>query len=97
MGTPKDKYKQKWGSEPKIQVNDAFANLSDLQPWVIMERDAIAEEEQNAMTVSIKADQEVKMGLIQDIKLELRRAQALKINYSAQPAGSKEAIYKTKY
>jgi len=34
------------------------------------------------------------MGLIGDIKLELRKAQALKINYSANPAANKEALYK---
>ena len=48
------------------------------------------------MTVSIKADKEAKMGLIGDIKLELRKAQALKINYSANPAGSKEMMFKSK-
>jgi hypothetical protein len=33
------------------------------------------------------------MGLIGDIKLELRKAQALKINYSANPAANKELLY----
>lgn len=97
VGAPTKMYQSKFGVEPKLQVNDAFASLDDIQPWVVMERTTIDEAEQSLMTVSIKADQEVKMGLIQDIKLELRRAQALKINYSAQPASSKEAIYKTSY
>ena len=35
------------------------------------------------MTVSIKADKETKMGIIADIKQELRRAYALKISYAA--------------
>ena len=35
------------------------------------------------MIVSIKADRETKMGIITDIKQSLRRAYALKINYSA--------------
>ena len=45
------------------------------------------------MTMSIKADKEVKMGLITDIKLQLRKAQALKINYSSNPAKNVEALY----
>jgi hypothetical protein len=45
------------------------------------------------MTVSIKADKETKMGLITDLKVQLRRAQALKINYSTNPAGSAEELY----
>jgi hypothetical protein len=39
-------------------------------------------------------DKEVKMGLITDIKLQLRKAQALKINYSTAPANNIEDIYK---
>jgi biopolymer transport protein ExbD len=36
------------------------------------------------MTVSIKADEQVKMGLVTDIKQELRKANSLKINYSTR-------------
>ena len=35
------------------------------------------------MTTSIKADETVKMGIITDVKQELRKANALKINYSS--------------
>ena len=49
---------------------------------MLTEREAISEAERNQMTVSIKADKEVKMGLITDVKTELRKAEALKINYS---------------
>ena len=93
VGPPKEKYQGKFGTEARVQLNDAFAQLSDIQPWVVVEREKINEAEQNQMTVSIKADKKTKMGLIGDIKLELRKAQALKINYSANPAGSKELLY----
>jgi biopolymer transport protein ExbD len=95
VGPPKSKYQAKFGKEAKIQLNDAFAQLSDIQPWVVIEREKINEAERNQMTVSIKADKTTKMGLIGDIKVELRKAQALKINYSANPAGSKELLYST--
>ena len=36
------------------------------------------------MTVCIKADQDVRMGIITDVKQELRRCSALKIMYSAR-------------
>ena len=38
------------------------------------------------MTVRIKADRYTKMGIITDVKQELRRANALKISYSALEA-----------
>ena len=44
---------------------------------------SMKESDQGLMTVSIKADKETKMGIIADIKQELRRAYALKISYAA--------------
>ena len=43
------------------------------------------EEDQPNMTVSLKIDQDTKMGIVTEIKEALRQAYALKINYSAQP------------
>lgn len=84
VGKPKKSLLSTYGNEPKIQLNDAFASLKDIKEFVFSERDAINEDERKLMTVSIKADEEVKMGLISDIKQELRKAEALKINYSTR-------------
>lgn len=84
VGQPKEYLQSVYGSEPKIQLNDAFASLKDIQDFIFTEIDAINEAERSQMTVSIKADEEVKMGLITDIKQELRKAEALKINYSTR-------------
>jgi len=35
------------------------------------------------MTVCLKADDQTKMGIITDVKQELRRANALKLSYAA--------------
>ena len=93
VGKPTKNYTGKYGTQPRIQLNDSFASLEDVQPFVIQSRDALTEEERPAMTVSIKADKEVKMGLITDIKQELRKAQAYKISYSANQPKSAEALY----
>ena len=74
----------KYGQEAKIQLNDAYARVSDIQSFVIAERETRAEEEIPLLTTSIKADVNVKMGIISDIKQELRKAQAYKINYSTR-------------
>ncbi len=81
-GAPKKAYQSQMGTEPRVQLNDAFARVKEIQNYVITEREAINEAERPLMTVSIKADKEVKMGLITDIKQELRKANTLKINYS---------------
>lgn len=84
VGKPKEQFIPQVGSEPRIQLNDAFARVDEIQQYVITEREAINEAERSLMTVSIKADEDVKMGLITDIKQELRKADALKINYSTR-------------
>jgi hypothetical protein len=74
-------------------LNDSFATLDDVQAFVISERETKSEEERPLMTMSIKADRSVKMGLISDIKLQLRKAQALKINYSSLQPKNVDALY----
>lgn len=83
VGKPTEEYKKVYGSETRIQLSDAFADVAELEDYVVRERSAMKEEDQNVMTVSIKADKDTKMGVITDIKQALRRAYALKINYAA--------------
>jgi biopolymer transport protein ExbD len=85
VGKPNTTYAPLVGTEPRIQLNDSFARIEDIQPFAIQEREKINEKERNALTVSIKADRDVKMGLMGDIKQELRRAQSYKVSYSAIP------------
>jgi biopolymer transport protein ExbD len=85
IGSPKGKNrKSKYGKEAKIQLNDAYARVADIQAFIIAERETRAEEEVPLLTTSIKADVNVKMGIVSDIKQELRKAQAYKINYSTR-------------
>ena len=85
IGSPKgNNRKAKYGKEAKIQLNDAYARVSDIQAFIITERETRAEEEVPLLTTSIKADVNVKMGIVSDIKQELRKSQAYKINYSTR-------------
>lgn len=84
VGKPKAQYVPQVGSEPRIQLEDAFARVKDVQQHVITAREQINEAERPLMTVSIKSDKDVEMGLITDIKQELRKANTLKINYSTR-------------
>lgn len=74
---------EKYGEEARLQLNDKFADISDIQAFINAERAAIAREELvDYLTVSLKVDREANMGIVGDIKQELRKANALKINYS---------------
>lgn len=84
VGTPmQGEMQKKYGTESRIQLNDQICELSDIALFVEREREARSEEERALLTMSIKADKETKMGLISDIKQELRNSGAFKIFYNA--------------
>lgn len=84
VGVPIESLRDKYGTEPRLQLNDELSEISDIVNYISAEREKMDEVDIPYMTTSIKADREVKMGIITDIKQELRKAQALKINYSAR-------------
>ena len=73
-----------YGTVPKIQLDDDFADVDDIQDYIIARRADRPEALQGKITVSMKVDQDTKMGVVTDIKQELREVQALKINYSTR-------------
>lgn len=84
IGSPVERMQGTYGSKARIQLNDAFATVDDIQQYITSERTARDEKEVPFMTTSIKADQNTKMGIVTDVKQELRKANALKINYSTR-------------
>ncbi|MDR1200849.1 MAG: biopolymer transporter ExbD [Tannerellaceae bacterium] len=85
VGEPSQEFRNKMGSETRLQLNDQFAEINEIQDYIAQEKSSMKEEDQPFMTVSIKADKGTKMGVISDVKQALREAYALKISYSAQP------------
>ncbi len=85
IGEPTAEYKSKVGSATRIQLNDNFADVDEIQDYIAQEKSSMKEEDAPFMTISIKADKETQMGIITDVKQALREAYALKISYSATP------------
>ena len=83
VGKPTSQWRAKVGSGTQIQLNDKFANLYEVQDYVYQEREAMKEADKPFMKVSLKVDRDTRMGIVTDIKQELRKAWALNINYSA--------------
>ncbi|MCF8362910.1 MAG: biopolymer transporter ExbD [Prolixibacteraceae bacterium] len=84
VGPPQRQYISQLGNEPRIQLNDEFAKVGDIIDFVESERQALDENERKQMIVSLKVDEYTKMGIVTDIKQELRKAAALHINYSSR-------------
>lgn len=83
IGVPVSHMQAKYGTAPRIQLNDTYKTAKDIGDFIGAEREQLNEADRAQMTVSIKADQYTKMGIITDVKQELRRANALKISYAA--------------
>jgi len=81
VGKPKNP--SVYGTEPRVQANDALITTNDILLWVNQEKDKLSEAERDQITISLKADRDVKMGPIADIQLELREADARKILYAS--------------
>lgn len=84
VGSPIQSLEAEFGTTPRIQLNDAFKTKDDVRLFVETEREKLPEYDKGKMIVSIKADKAVKMGIITDVKQELRKANALKLTYSTK-------------
>ena len=73
-----------FGTEARIQLNDQFGEPSDIQEFIAKEVESKIEADRPFLTTSIKVDQEVKMGIVTDVKQELRLANAFKISYATR-------------
>ncbi len=84
IGQPIPSLQSKFGTAPRIQLNDSYKTTQDILEFVASERDKLSENDRLQMTIAIKADHMTRMGIITDVKQELRRANALKVSYAAQ-------------
>jgi biopolymer transport protein ExbD len=88
IGTPTLGYQARMGTDARIQLNDAFKEISDIRDFIAAERETLTEADRQFMTTSLKVDVDVRMGIVSDIKQELRRCSALRITYSARKPSS---------
>ena len=87
IGTPIKSLQAMYGTEARIQLNDSFKTTEDIRDFIAAERESLSEADRQFMTTVIRADEDVRMGIITDVKQELRRCSALKIMYSARKGG----------
>lgn len=90
IGKPIKALQNTMGTEARVQLNDAIATPNQIAEFIESERAQKKEEEIPFMTTSLKVDKEAKMGIVTDVKQELRKVNALKINYSAKKSDKLE-------
>ena len=82
-GKPEGNLQKTLGTATRIQLNDKFGSLDEVVDYISAERERMSPEDQQQMTVSVKADRTTKMSIIDNVKQALRKAKAYRISYSA--------------
>lgn len=75
---------EQYGTEPKIQANDAFIETTEIIQWVNSEKGKLPEAERDQLTIALKVDAEAKRGILADVETELRKGNARKILYTTR-------------
>jgi biopolymer transport protein ExbD len=66
------------GKDKRIQINDSIVKMDEVQNIMYGKKVALPE-----VIVSLRVDQSTDMGFVTDIQQELRKANCLRVNYSA--------------
>lgn len=84
IGRPMPKYQDVYGTKPRLQLGDKFATIAEVPLFLEKHKVKVPEAKRPKITSSLRVDGEVTMGIVQDVKTELRKAGQLKVNYSAK-------------
>ncbi|MCB9081568.1 MAG: biopolymer transporter ExbD [Lewinellaceae bacterium] len=84
IGRPTEKYRNIYGTKPRLQLGDKFAAISEIPLFLERFKVKVPEVQRAKITSSLRVDGKVTMGIVQDVKTELRKASQLKVNYSAK-------------
>jgi biopolymer transport protein ExbD len=88
IGKPRDT--KRFGSEPKIQANDQFIDPEGIIQFIQQEKDKLAEAERDQLTISMKVDDDTKMGIISDVQQKMRDVNARKLMYATVKAAEEQ-------
>ena len=83
IGRPKIAYRDTYGTKPRMQLGDKFSTVADIPLFLEKHKATLPENQRQGITSSLKIDGTVTMGIVADVKTALRKANQLKVNYSA--------------
>ena len=73
------------GTEAVIQINDAFVEAHEVGQAARSFRENTSPADRNRIRTALKVDQDVTMGIVDEVKQSLRKAEHLRIHYIANP------------
>lgn len=81
IGIPKET--GKYGNKPRIEAEGKLITVKDIVPFIMKEKDELPTYNRDQIIILLKADEEVPMGIISDVKQELKKANARRIVFAA--------------
>lgn len=84
IGKPMEKYRETFGTKPRLQLGDKFAQVEEIPLFLEQHRVKLPEAKRDKVTSSLRVDGKVTMGIVTDIKTQLRKSGQYKVNYSAK-------------
>jgi len=84
IGRPTAEFIPFAGSKPRLQLGDKFAEYAEIPLFLEKHRVTVQENQRGLITSSLRVDKDVTMGIVGDVKTALRKANQLKVNYSAK-------------
>ena len=84
IGRPTPEFQPVYGTRPRLQLNEKISTIEDIPLFLEQHRVKVPEAKRPSITSSLRVDGEVTMGIVQDVKTQLRKSNQLKVNYSAK-------------
>ena len=84
IGKPTPKNQRIYGTSPRLQLGDKISDIKDIPLFLEQFKQTLPENQRSRITSSIRVDGDVTMGIVQDVKTELRKQGQLRVNYSAR-------------
>jgi biopolymer transport protein ExbD len=84
IGRPMIKYQSVYGTKPRLQLGDKFASVAEIPLFLEKHKIKVPEAKRPRITSSLRVDGDVTMGIVQDVKTQLRKSGQLRVNYSAK-------------
>ncbi len=84
IGKPLARWQATYGTKPRLQLGDKFADIAEIPLYLEKHRSSVPESQIPGISSSLRVDGEVTMGIVTDVKTQLRKAGQLKVNYSAK-------------
>ena len=89
IGRPQKRFQEIYGTAPRIQLDDKFATTADLALFVENHKQTVQPNLRKRITSSLRVDGDITMGIVQDVKTQLRKIGQLKLNYAARKRAEK--------